>query len=183
MPDPTTTGTALYGAIAAGVTGGLAGLGSLVRGRGLSDEDRQLLQGLVDSAGKLEQRLVAIEQQVASLGATVAGHREEDADARRTLGELRAQLLRLAEEARPALERWPREQERLGDIEAGARARGARLEEVERQVRAVHERLDGLRDQLREQLPPGLTAALQGLISGTQALRHAIEDRLPRRER
>lgn len=181
MPDPVITPSVGAAAGAGTFLGSLITAIAAGRRGGLSEEDRKTLQGLTEGAGQLEQRLASLEQQLTTVSATVTSHREEDGGTRAMLTELRGELRRLAEEARPALEGWRRERERLGDIEDGAKARGARLEEVDRQVRALHGRLDELSRQLREQLPPGLTQSIEGLISGAHALRHAIEDRFSRR--
>jgi ABC-type transporter Mla subunit MlaD len=179
MPDMTPLDpTSLSGVITSVIAGltGAGGVGAALRGKGgLSDEDRALLQGL---GGQLK----ALRGQVATLTADVAAMREEGGADRGRAEDTLAEIRQLAEDARPVLRGWERDQERARTLEESAGARGRRLEEVERQVGALHGRLDALTQQLREQLPPGLTQAISSVASAAHALRHALEDRIPRRD-
>ena len=180
--DPMTGGLA---AISTAIATAVASAVASVRGKGggLTDEERQGLAKAGQTLTTLEQRLATLEGQIATLAADVAAHRSEDAGLRGSLADLHSAVTQIATDARPALSGWHREQERLRAIETKGDERKAIEEETARQVRALHDRLDSLVAQLREQLPPGLSGAMEGLISGVTALRHALEDRLPRRDR
>lgn len=180
MPDLSHFTPADWGSFIAGLLGA-AGLGAaggqrLTKPGALSEDDRKQLEDT-------RQRLERMEQSLAALSASIAAHREEDAGTRAKVAQLGGDLRELSQRSAPALEDWRREKERLGSIEAKSTALSDRLEEVERLVKALHDRHDTLRALLRELLPPGLTEAMSGLGSGVHALRHSIVDRFPRIDR
>lgn len=179
--DPLTGGIAAVStAVATAVASGVAA----VRGKNaLSDEDRKALTEAGQAIAGISGRLAAMEQSLTTITASVASHREEDAGLRQSLAETRAALGQLVTDARPLLEGWRREQERWSSIERKGDERKAIEEETARKVSALHERLDALTAQLREQLPPGLTEAIRMVEGAAHALRIAVEDRLPRRDR
>lgn len=167
--DPGTGG--VVGAIAAGLTGLGAGLTGLMKRASLTDEDRKTLAQMQDALVRIEAALAK-----PSAPRVACTSSSDAASTQQQLQELRRDLEALTSS-------WPRARERLESIERDAANRGRRLEEVERLAKSLHVRLDGLSQQLKEQIPPGLTAAMEGAIAGVQALRHSIEDRIDRRPR